>query len=324
MENNKIILSYISLSILIININECLANYLTCGLKQLNNFLYKDRMKIFTIQNLYQQCSMSMGPNCYYTENIKITKYESGNVELNSDNEISSDISDFKKEWIELYYKSKDTDFYQAYNDLDFQTSDYIKKFSSKNDSQQIPPPINLYLSLTFESYDDITIKGDFYAYPSKPVRFNTENIYIEIIGKLRLTYGEDSKINNAMKYPSKTYGIIESATLGIRLGGKEFICDYFFLRIKNEKIHQISIEGHLGKTKIFTVQKEVRYFKKKVWNRIALPEQKIDRLSLPGGIEVDNFHFIMETMKQYYITVQFHNKYKERIKDLVQDSDIY
>lgn len=323
MKTNKILLSYILISILIININECLSNYLKSGIKQLNNFIYKERMKTYSIQNLYKQCRISLGPNCYFTENKKI-KYEYRNIESNSENEISDHILDFKKEWIELFSKSKDTNFYQAYNDLNLLTSDYKKKFSSKNDSQQIPPAINLYLSLTFESYDDITIKGDFYAYPSKPVRFNTENIFIEILGKLRLTYGEDSKLKNSMKYPSKTYGIIESTTLGIRLGGKQFICDYFFLRIRNEKILQITIEGHLGNTKIFSVKKVVSSLKQKVWNRIFLPEQKIDRLSLPGGIDVDNFHFIMETMKQYYITAQFHNSHKERIKDLIQDSDIY
>ena len=76
--------------------------------------------------------------------------------------------------------------------------SEYINQYkdyiSSNSDDSSILQPLTLKLSLTFESYDDITIKEDIYAYPSKPVHFMTETIYIEIIGKLRLHFGENTE----------------------------------------------------------------------------------------------------------------------------------
>ena len=326
MENKKnlVRIQFISLLILLININRYLSSYLSCGINQLNSFIYSDRMKVFIIQKLSEKCSISSGPNCYYTENLKNIKLEEENTKLIEENIISDDFSDFNKEWANLYNKAKNSNYFEVYNELESSILEYKKNNLLKNDSQQIPPVFNLYLSLTFESYDDMTIKEDIYAYSSKVIRFYTENIVLEIIGKLRLRYGEDSKDKNPMKYPTKTYGIIESPTLSIKLGGKIFICEYFFLRKRNDNIYKINIEGYLGNNKVFTVEKEVNNISNKKWKKIILPNKKIDRISLPKGIDIDNFRFVMETVKQYDITVQFHTNENKRIEELVDDSDIY
>lgn len=326
MERKKDQIIIILLFLLILNIKEYISTFLSNGINQLNYFIYLDRLKQYSIQNLFKECSLSMGPNCYFSENKRNFNYIKINGEFDNDNlDLDfnlNEISDYNKQWMNFYDKSKKTDFFIKYNEINEYLSKYKKNILSRNDSQQIPPSLNLRLGLTFESYDDITIKGDTYAYRSKPVKFNTEYIYIEIIGKLRLHYGEDLNLPNQMRFPSKTFGIIESSNLKIRLGGKIFVCEFFFLRIRDENIKKVNIEGYLKNKKIFTVQKELNESNKK-WTKIPLQHKEIDTILIPGGIDVDNFRFVITTNEQYYITVQFHANDKKRIKNLIEDSDI-
>ena len=323
MENKKNFSIFIRIILLFLNINKYISSYLPIGLTQLNYFIYLDRFKVFSFQKYNQKCSLNNGPNCYYIENKRIIKYEEENNQLKDIEQKSNEILDYKKEWKDIYTKSKELGYINSFNEINTYISDYKKYISSKNDSEQIPSPINLRLRLTFESYDDITIKGDIYAYPSKSVKFNTEYVYIEIFGKLRLHYGEDLKLKNQMRYPSKTFGIIESQNLTIRLGKKLFVCEYFFLRIRDENIYKINIEKYLENENIFIVQKDMNYNKKN-WIKITLPNKEIDSIIIPGGVDVDNFSFVMTTKKQYDIAVQFHANTKQRIKNLVEDSDIF
>ena len=327
MEKKKDQIIIMIIFLLMINISEYISSFLPNGINQLNYFIYLDRMKQYSVQNFFKECSLSMGPNCFFSENKRINNYIKENGEFDNDNyDLDfnlNEISDYQKQWMNFYDKSRKTDFFIKYTEINEYLSKYKDNLLSRNDSEQIPPSLNLRLGLTFESYDDITIKGDTYAYPSKPVKFNTEYIYIEIIGKLRLHYGEDLNLQNQMRFPSKTFGIIESPNLKIRLGGKIFICEFFFLRLRNENIRKINIEGYLKNRKIFTVQKALNESAKNNWVKLPLQNKEIDTLVIPGGIDVDNFRFIIATNEQYYITVQFHANDKQRIKNLVEDNDI-
>ena len=222
-----------------------------------------------------------------------------------------------------LFIKSKEKGFLNSFYDLNDYITQYKNYILSNSDTSQIPQPLTLRLSLTFESYDDITIKQDIYAYPSKPIQFLTETIYIEIVGKLRLHYGEDLKIKDQIKYPTKTYGIIESNNLIIKLGGKKFICESFFLRIRDQKISTININGFSGNIKAFSMTREINPITEKNWIKIDLPASKIDRLVLPGGIDVDNFKFMIDTIQHYDISVHFHTNYVRNVEELIKDSDI-
>ena len=323
MEKYRILILYMISLLFIVNIQENLSIYLSSGVNQLNNFIYLDRMKIYTFQNYSQICSLNMGPNCYFIEDKNILKYETNNNELNIENKISDINFDYKREWMETYRKSKMSSYLNNYIEINSIIQEYKNNLLKRNDSKQIPPSINLYLSLTFESYDDITINGDIYAYPSKSINFFTENIIIEIIGKLRLHYGEDIKINKQIKYPTKTFGIVETPQVTIRLGGKRFICEFFFLRIRDAVKNKENVYGYFGQSKVFSISIG-KYIENKTWNKISLPQTQIDRIILPKGIDVDNFKFVIETNEQYDITVHFHYNKKERIKNLIEDDDIY
>ena len=319
----KFIHSFIGLVVLIIQISFYNSTYLSVGINQLNNFIYLERLKDLTLQSYSEECSLSKGPNCYFAENQRSEIYEKNdnNKQIYSDN--SNTIIDNEKEWMNLFIKSKEKGFLNSFYDLNDYITQYKNYILSNSDTSQIPQPLTLRLSLTFESYDDITIKQDIYAYPSKPIQFLTETIYIEIVGKLRLHYGEDLKIKDQIKYPTKTYGIIESNNLIIKLGGKKFICESFFLRIRDQKISTININGYSGNIKAFSMTREINPITEKNWIKIDLPASKIDRLVLPGGIDVDNFKFMIDTIQHYDIAVHFHTNYVRNVEELIKDSDI-
>ena len=319
----KFIHSFIGIIVLIIQISFYNSTYLSVGINQLNNFIYLERLKDLTLQSYSEECSLSKGPNCYFAENQRSEIYEKNdnNKQIYSDS--SNTIIDNEKEWMNLFIKSKEKGFLNSFYDLNDYITQYKNYILSNSDTSQIPQPLTLRLSLTFESYDDITIKQDIYAYPSKPIQFLTETIYIEIVGKLRLHYGEDLKIKDQIKYPTKTYGIIESNNLIIKLGGKKFICESFFLRIRDQKISTININGFSGNIKAFSMTREINPITEKNWIKIDLPASKIDRLVLPGGIDVDNFKFMIDTIQHYDIAVHFHTNYVRNVEELIKDSDI-
>ena len=319
----KFIHSLIRLLILIIQINLNDSTYLSVGINQLNNFIYLERLKDLTLQSYSEECSLSKGPNCYFAENQRSEIFEKNDNNEQIYLDKSNTIIDNEKEWMNLFIKSKEVGFLNSFSDLSDYITQYKKYILSNSDTSQIPQPLTLRLSLTFESYDDITIKNDIYAYSSKPVQFLTETIYIEIIGKLRLHYGEDLKIKDQIRYPTKTFGIIESNNLIIKLGGKKFTCESFFLRIRDEKIFSVNISGYSGNIRAFSMTKEINPVTEKSWIKIDLPSSKIDRLVLPGGIDVDNFRFVIETIQQYDISVHFHANYVKNIKELITDEDI-
>ena len=319
----KFIHSFIGIIVLIIQISFYNSTYLSVGINQLNNFIYLERLKDLTLQSYSEECSLSKGPNCYFAENQRSEIYEKNdnNKQIYSDS--SNTIIDNEKEWMNLFIKSKEKGFLNSFYDLNDYITQYKNYILSNSDTSQIPQPLTLRLSLTFESYDDITIKQDIYAYPSKPIQFLTETVYIEIVGKLRLHYGEDLKIKDQIKYPTKTYGIIESNNLIIKLGGKKFICESFFLRIRDQKISTININGYSGNIKAFSMTREINPITEKNWIKIDLPASKIDRLVLPGGIDVGNFKFMIDTIQHYDIAVHFHTNYVRKVEELIKDSDI-
>lgn len=326
MRTNNFISFCFSLYLLILNIYLYNSSYLPSALNQFNHFLYLERLKDLTLQSYSKYCSLDKGPNCYFTENIISNKYEK---EPDNNNEIFDNIKhdkttlDYNKQWMDLYSQSLKVGYIASFTDLNDYIIQYKDYISSKTDSSQIPQPINLRLSLTFESYDEMTKKGDMYAYPSKPVQFLTETVYIEFVGKLRLSYGEESKDKELKGLPTKTFGIIESNNLVVKLGGKKFICEYFYIRLRDDKIKTINVEGYSGNIRAFAASTEVSFMNKNGWLKINLPGSKVDRIILPGGIDVDNFKFLIETTKQYDISVQFHTSYTKNIQELISDDEI-
>ena len=332
----KFPLSFLRLLILIINIVLHNSSFLPVGINQLNNFLYLEKLATYTVQTYSGQCSLEKGPNCYFTDNMRRVLYEqennieeeieeenNNNKEQNKKNDLM--VLDLKKDWMDFLIKSRKIGLLNSFSDLTEYINQYKDYISSNSEDSSILQPLTLKLSLTFESYDDITIKEDIYAYPSKPVNFMTEIIYIEIIGKLRLHFGEDLQYQykDQSSYPMNTFGIIESNNLIIKLGGKQFICESFYFRLRDNNIKTLKVDGFLGNVKSFSMSRDINSMTDKDWKKIDLPNSKIDRMVLPGGIDVDNFKFKIETFQHYDIAVHFHTKYEKSKEELINDNDI-
>ena len=335
----KFHLSLLRILILIINNAIYDSSCLSVGIKKFKNFIYLEKLLDYTSQTYSQQCSFTKGPSCYFTENMRSIIYEqennieeeidevnNNNIKINNEqnkNNIDTTILDLDKDWMEFFINSKKIGLLNSITELTEYITQYKNYILSNSDESTTLQPLTLKLGLTFESYDDMTIKGDIYAYPSKPVHFITETIYIEIIGKLRMHYGEDLGLIDQTKYPTKTFGIIESNNLVIKLGGKQFICESFFLRLRDMSIKNIKVEGYLGNIKAFSMTREINPLIDKEWIKIDLPNTKIDRILLPGGIDIDNFKFKIETYQHYDISAHFHKRYEKYQEELINDNDI-
>lgn len=330
----KFPLSFLRISLLIINFVFYNSSILPVGINQLNNFIYLEKLLSYTVQTYSGKCSLKNGPNCYFTDNMRRVIYEQENnieEEIEEDNNFNNvqnkknDLTmlDLKKDWMDFFIKSRKIGLLNSFSDLTEYINQYKDYISSNSDDSSILQPLTLKLSLTFESYDDITIKEDIYAYPSKPVHFMTETIYIEIIGKLRLHFGENRHLKDQSRYPTNTFGIIESNNLIIKLGGKQFICESFYFRLRDNNIKSIKVDGYLGNVKSFSMSRDINSLIDKNWIEINLPSSKIDRMVLPGGIDVDNFKFKIETFQHYEIDAHFHSKYDKKKEELINDNDI-
>jgi len=330
----KFPLSFLRILLLIINIALYNSSYLPIGINQLKNFYYLEKLFGYTVQTYSGQCSLEEGPNCYFIDNMRSLIYEQeNNIEEeieegnnNNNEQINKNdntILDLKKDWMDFFIKSRKIGFLNSFTDLSEYINQYKEYISAGSDDSSILQPLTLKLSLTFESYDDITINGDIYAYPSKPVQFMTETIYIEIVGKLRLHFGEDLQLRDQSKYPTNTFGIIESNNLVIKLGGKQFICESFYFKLRDTNIKTLKVDGYLGNVKSFSMSRDINYIVDKDWIKVDLPNSKIDRIILPGGIDIDNFKFKIETFQHYDIAVHFHRKYEKSNEELINDNDI-
>ena len=297
---------FIYIIILIININENLLSLIESGASQFQNFIYHDRLKLYSKQNRTQKCSISNGPNCLFLNNYQ---HENENWQ-NIINETKKNNITYKKLSSFLRIKNKN----------------YIQKYSSQNDTEQTPPSITLKLGLTFESYDEMTMKNDVYAYPLKHVKYFVDVIPIEIYGKLKLRYSKDNiKVKKGSDYPSGTYAIVESNNVSIKLGGKNFICTHFYIRTKNIDLKtSANVIGYLNGKEMYSTEKALSSFEDKTWVKVTLPNKKIDVLTIPKGFEYDSFSFIIETYNQYDINVHFYRNSNKKYEELVTDLDIY
>ena len=299
----------IYLIISIININEYLLSLLETGALQFQNFIYHDRLKLYSKQNRTQKCSISDGPNCLFLNNYQCK-------------------TDINENWQNIMNQTRNNNI--TYKKLSSiirnKNKKYIQKYSSENDSSQTPPSITLKLGLTFESYDEMTMNNDIYASSIKYVKYYVDVIPIEIYGKLRLRYNKDSlKVKKGSDYPSGTYAIVETNNVSIKLGGKSFICTHFFIRARNIDLKtSANVIGYLDGKEMYSTEKALSSFEDKAWVKVSLPNKKIDVLTIPKGFEYDSFSFVIETFNQYNVNVHFYRDPTKRYEELVTDLDIY
>ena len=314
--------------IFLLYIHITILSIIPSGINQLNNLLYLQKLSYFDYQINMNQCSLVEGPYCYYTEPFYIKS-------LNTENQI------FKKEyiekdWILLYNDVNIYTYEEIFNNLENKIKKYYNYMVNQKDKNEIP--IQEYqISISFEQYDSLTFKEDFYLTKMTSMQF-MEKIILVLEGKIRLKYDKSKIISNNIKdYPSKTYAIIESNFATISLNGKKFRFISFYVRPKNiyegnnykvtiigSMTKNINIEGYSNNKMMFSANYQFSYSDMKQWNKIYITTDLFfDKIKIPGNIEVDNILLSVEGNFVYDIQSLFFNDPKKKTVDLVDDSDI-
>lgn len=296
--------------------------YLTSGIKSLNKFLYFSRVTQYYNQSKLKTCSISDGPNCYFTENDYAKHYIQTNNENKNEN--------INNEWVKFYSKIQKHEYKKIMKKLVNYTTNYINSYSKEIDKEQNPQNEIFQVLMTFDTFDIDTKEKDIYLQDQLGKIFYNEEIIGEIRGKLRLSYEKDlSEKDLILKYkdyPSKTYGIIESDYISISFRGKLFICNYLYIRAHNEKskTEQILFYGYLGEQLIYSYTYTDNQKRKEKWLKVTFPSIiSADKLFISGPYDIDNISFIFPNnidVDQNEVYSMYNNK---NIKILVSNEDI-
>ena len=293
--------------------------YILPGIKTLNKFLYSSRYKEYNNQNKLYTCSLKDGPNCFFTENKYIENFN----KMNKDDIIN-------KEWVNFYNKTKKYEYHKIVDYLNNHTNNYIVKNIKKVDKEQNSEGEVFKYLMTFDNFDEYTIKKDTYFDEklNKNIFYNKE-INIDIKGKLKLSYDKDQSeyyLNVIDKdYPSNTFGIIESNFISISFGGKVFVCDFFYIKAHNKKNKSdlIYFYGYIGNKIVYTYSYNDNKERKEKWLKVHFPmATPINYLVISGPYDIDNISFTFPNKK--YADSNVYNMYNyKNIKILINDEDI-
>lgn len=306
-------------------------SFLQNGINQLSNLIYLQRLSILAFQSYSKQCSLSEGPYCFYFEPYYIRALENENQTLKKDF--------IEKKWISINYDYNEFSSYQdLFSDLEQKITNYYKKNVDKIDKNQKVPIQEEQVGITFERYDPITINNDVYLEKRTYISSPSGTIPLIIDGVIKLKYDKTNLIvKNMMDYPSKTYAIIESNRASISLDGKKFRIISFFVRPRNrfsDGNHKVTIIGSMSKfimiegyndnKLVFSTNYQFSYFDEKQWTKIIIDNNVfINKLRLPGNLEIDNISLSVEGSKVYNIESLFYNSPKRKTIELISDNDI-
>ena len=298
-------------------INKGICIYLPSGINSLNKFLYLSRISKYNNQTKTATCSLSDGPNCYFTENSYTKNY----IQTNNENK-NNTIND---EWVKFHSKIPENNYKKILNNLSKYSLKYINSTLKKRDKEQNPKNQELNIIMTF---DDSTTKEDMYLERLTNIFYN-EKLIADFQGKLRLSKDdnppEKPKDLKSANYPSKLYGTIESDYVSISFRGKFFVCNYCFIKAHyDDNTEEMQFYGYLGEKVVFGYSYTDNKKGKDKWILVTFPEKiTIDKLVLSGPYDIDNisFTFQYEVNADSYEVYYNYNHLKKA--DLVENNDI-
>ena len=297
--------------------------YLRSGIKAFNKFLYHSRMSKYVEQNKDKICSLSDGPNCFFTEKDYIKHYILTKNENNKNCLINND-------WVKLYSLIPKNEYQIYLQKLELNTSKYLNTYSNLIDEEQNPKNEIVNLLMTFDTFDVDTIKGDIYLEEKMGKIIYNERIIADITGKLLLKYDKDKSEENFKykyhDYPSTTYGVIESEFITISFRGKLFSVNFFYIKGHDEysKYEPINFYGYLEEQLVYSytyTDNKKRYEK---WLKVGFPDNiVVDKLMISGKYDIDNISFNFPSVINVD-TNEIYNMYNyKNIKILVKNEDI-
>ena len=304
-------------------INNIKSIYLSSGIKSFNKFLYYSRISKYSEQNIDKICSISDGPNCFFTEKEYIKHYMLTRNENNINDKINN-------AWVKLYSKIPKNEYKEILEKLEFNTSNYINTYSNQIDEEQNPKNEIINLLMTFDTFDVDTLKGDIYLEEKMGKIIYNENVIADIKGKLLLKYDNDKSENDLKNkiqdYPTNTYGVIESDFITISFRNKLFSVNFFYIKGHDEysKYEPINFYGYLNDQLVYSYTYTDNKKRKEKWLKVGFPDKiLVDKLLVSGTYDIDNisFHFpnsVNVDANEIYNMYNYKN-----IKTLVKNEDI-
>ena len=266
-------------------INKCI--YISSAINSLNKFLYLSRISNYYNQSKMGSCSLSNGPNCFFSEK----KYANDFLVSKQEN----NYYDMNNEWVEFSSRIPENKLKTIFKNLSKKISSYIELYSKEKDTAQNPPTDILNIIMTFD--DDTTYKGQYLTKLTNT--FYNEKLIAEFTGQLKLADNADLKEkkgkNIEFNYPSKLYGVIESESVSISFRGKIFVCNSFYIKPHDEKskLEEMRIFGYLEEKVVFGYSFSDKTKREQLWQKVVFPESiVIDKLVIFGPYDIDNISF--------------------------------
>ena len=279
-------------------------------------FYYKDIYKSLTKQKKSNKCGIEDGPNCLF-------------IEGKNKNEISKELKNI--------YPDEDNFFQETPENILLKLKEEAKKISTKEKESiedevfSFDSPYIMSLYLTFESYDELTKKGDIYAPETIDTVYDVGRITLNIIGKLRLSHKNSEKFENLLpksvkeEGPKGTYAFVESKEVILKFSSKSSVSSVYIKKNSyNTENKSFYLYGYKeGKKQIIT---KIQNVPSNQWMKVNGDGKKYDSIGLLRGFDYDNF--IINTAmnaKQSTNLNKYTKKYSsilnEKINDAIQDA---
>ena len=206
-----------------ININ---ATIISEGYHFFDIFYYRDIYKNYIKQKKSNKCSIEEGPNCIF-------------IESKNKNDIAKELKSIYTDKDEFFKESEENIFSNLKERTKLISKDEKDKEKELLDellSLNTQNVISLYL--TFESYDEITKKGDIYAPETIDNQYETGRLTLTIVGKLRLSQKNAKQYENPMpkslkdEGPKGSYAFVESKEVIFKFNTKSSISSVYIKKI--------------------------------------------------------------------------------------------
>ena len=294
-----------------ININ---ATIISEGYHFFDIFYYRDIYKNYIKQKKSNKCSIEEGPNCIF-------------IESKNKNDIAKELKSIYTDKDEFFKESEENIFSNLKERTKLISKDEKDKEKELLDellSLNTQNVISLYL--TFESYDEITKKGDIYAPETIDNQYETGRLTLTIVGKLRLSQKNAKQYENPMpkslkdEGPKGSYAFVESKEVIFKFNTKSSISSVYIKKnkynIENKNFYLYGYKN--GKKQVIT---KIQNVPSDHWIKVNGDGKKYDGIGLLRGFDYDNFIINCSIDKEKTdISKKYSSFINEKINDALQE----
>ena len=279
-------------------------------------FYYRDMYKNFVKQQKNNKCSINDGPNCIFLES------KSKDLISKELKNIYPDSNTFLKETPEnIFLKLKEKAKLISTKEKETIDEDEVFSFDS---------PYVMSLYLTFESYDELTRKGDVYAPETIDTQYDIGRLTLTIMGKLRLSQKNSKNFESPIpqikdEKPKGTYAFVESKEVFIKFNSKSIISSVYIKKNSYNKDNKsFYLYGYKdGHKKVIT---KIQNVPSNHWLKVTGDGKRYDSIGLLRGFDYDNFIINASINQENSANLnkyakKYSNFFNEQVNNAIQDA---